>query len=78
VHYDQHVMLFYGGTIYLHTNIKHQSLCGCFLCFHSMLAHAMYNWAHKIDGKNTVYVHHMKDHRDEQEPVPPELRHGEE
>jgi hypothetical protein len=57
------------------TNIEHQSLCGRFLSFHSVLAHAMHNGAYEIDAKAGVDVHQMKNNRDEQEPIPPELRH---
>jgi hypothetical protein len=58
------------------TNIQHQSLRGRFLSLHSVLAHAMHNGAYKIDAEAGVDVHQMENNRDEQEPIPPELRHG--
>lgn len=48
-----------------HTNIQHQSLRRCFLCLDSMLAHAMYNRAHKVNAEDRIDVHKVKHHSDE-------------
>lgn len=37
----------------------------------------MDNWTGEVYAENGIYVHEMEDHREEQEPVPPYLRHGE-
>lgn len=41
-----------------------------------VLAHTMDNWAREMYAEDGIYVHQMKDHREQQEPVPPNLRHG--
>ena len=40
-----------------------------------VLAHAMDNRTGEVYAENGIYVHQMEDHREEQEPVPPYLRH---
>ena len=60
----------------LYTNKKHQPFCWSFLNLHAVLAHAMDNWAHKINRENAVDVHKVEYHRHNEQAIPPELRHG--
>ena len=41
-----------------------------------VLAHAMDDWAHKINRENAVDVHKVEYHRHNEQAIPPELRHG--